>query len=276
MCTLDEQRWIFPTTHKTWKHKKLERVTRNTFREVNMPQRDVLILAMTKMLSGICTAGFTAESDPVSGLQWVRPVKEFGTLLLGDMTDAEGRVIQCFDVVSLNLKTPRPDPPHMEDWIVDFIHRRPQLLRRLEGERRARFLARTLDHAPEDVLIHHTRSLCLVKPDHLWARFERDAYSGKYQARLGFVAGDIRHPDANSPRGVPVTDMKWRALGRTWLGEGSGQLDLDEAALKARLNADEIYLVVGLSRPYKGKMWLMVVGVHVVPDYEMEIDYDNP
>ena len=241
-----------------------------------MPHQDILILAMTKMLSGICTAGLTTEPDPVSGFKWVRPVKEHGTLLPGDMTDADGRVVQCFDVVSLNLKRPRPDPPHTEDWITDFIYHRPRLLRRLEGERRVHFLARYVDRAPEDVLVHHTRSLCLVRPDQLWGRFELDPYSGKYQARLGFTVGDIEHPRAGSPRGVPVTDMKWRALGRTWLSEGGGQLDLDEDALKTRLHADDIYLALGLSRTYEGRAWLLVVGVHVIPDYEIEIDYNNP
>ena len=43
---------------------------------------------MTKMLSGICTAGVTRDPDPVSGLRWVRPVREFGSLLPGDMTCA--------------------------------------------------------------------------------------------------------------------------------------------------------------------------------------------
>lgn len=240
-----------------------------------MSRQDVLVLAMTKMLSGICTAGFTTESDPVSGLKWVRPVKEHGTLLLGDMTDADGRVVQCFDVVSLNLKQPRPDPPHAEDWITDFIYQRPRLRRRLEGDRRANFLAEHLDQAPEDILVHQTRSLCLAKPDEVWAHFELDSYSGKYQARLGFTIGDIEHPRANSPRGVSVTDMKWRALGREWLGDAGGDLELDEPALKDRLNVDDIYLALGLSRTYDGKVWLLVVGVHVVPDYDIEIDYEH-
>ena len=67
-----------------------------------MPRTEVLILAMTKMLSGICTAGFVNDRDPVTGLRWVRPVREFGTLLPGDMTDADGHLVQCCDVVELN------------------------------------------------------------------------------------------------------------------------------------------------------------------------------
>ena len=115
-----------------------------------MAQQEVLILAMTNMLSGICVAGFTHERDPVTRLRWVRPTREFDTVLPGDMTDASGRLMQCGDVVELNLLRPRPDPPHVEDWLADFADPPPRLLRRLEGPRRATFLARHLDRAPED------------------------------------------------------------------------------------------------------------------------------
>ena len=234
-----------------------------------MPPQQVLILAITKMLSGICVAGFTPEPDPVTGLRWVRPVRDFDTIQPGDMTDADGRLTQCSDVVELNLLAPRPDPPHTEDWLTDFVRHRPRLLRRLEGEKRARFFAKYLDRAPEDVLIYHTRSLCLVQPEWVKAHFSLDTYSGKYEARLTFVlAGDANHPRATSKRGVPVTDLKWRALGRAWLGEKGGLLTLDHETLCERLNAQAIYLAIGLSRNWQGEYWPLVVGVHVVPDYE--------
>jgi len=241
-----------------------------------MPAQQVLIMAMTKMLAGVCTAGFTREPDPVSGLRWVRPVREHSSLLLGDLTDADGRVVQMDDVVELHLQKARPNPPHTEDQIADFIYHRPRLLRRLEGERRARFLAEHLDQAPQDVLgPNPTRSLCLVRPDRLWARFDLDPYSFKYQARIGFTLTGLQHAYANAPRGVPCTDLKWRALGRAWLGRGGGELLLDDVALRQRLAADDVYLSLGLSRGYQDKLWLMVIGVHVVPDYQVEIDYDD-
>ena len=228
------------------------------------------------MRSGICTAGFASEADPVTGLRWVRPVREFDTVLPGDMADASGRLVQCSEVVELNLLAPRPDLPHVEDWITDFVHHRPRLLRRLEGQKRARFFARYLDRAPEEVLIHHTRSLCLVQPEQVWAHFSLDRYSGKYEARMGFVlAGNANHPRAAARRGVSVTDLKWQALGRDWLGEGSSSLMLDHDALLDRLDAEALYLAVGLSRPWQGEYWPLVVGAHVVPDYEAEIDAND-
>lgn len=235
-----------------------------------MPLQEVLILAMSRMLSGICTAGLAREPDPVTGLRWVRPVREFGALQPGDVTDADGRLAQCGDVVELNLLKPRPDPPHVEDWLTDFVRHRPRLLRRLEGERRASFFARYLDHAPEDVLVYHTRSLCLVQPEQMWASFSLDRYSGKYETRMGFVlAGDANHPQATGQRGVSVTDLKWQALGRAWLGKESSRLTMKHEELWERLNAQALYLTVGLSRSWQGEYWPLVVGVHVVPDYEV-------
>jgi len=234
-----------------------------------MPVRQVLILAMSRMRSGICTAGMTTERDTVTGLRWVRPVRDFDTLLPGDMTDANGRFLQCSDVVELNLISPRPVSPHVEDWVTDFIRCRPRLARRLEGERRASFFARHLDPAPEDMLTHHARSLCLVKPDYVQAHFSLDTFSGKYEARMSFaVPGDITRTN------VAVTDLKWHALGREQLGN-CGQLTLEHATLMERLHADAIYLALGLSRSYQGQYWPLVVGVHVIPDYDAAIDLEQ-
>jgi len=234
-----------------------------------MPVQEILILAMSRMRSGICAAGMTTERDTVTSLRWVRPVREFDTLLPGDLADPDGRLFQCSDVIELSLVSPRPDPPHVEDWVTDFIRCRPRLARRLEGERRADFFTRHLDHAPEDVLVRQTRSLCLVKPEYVSASFSLDAYSGKYEARMS-----VALPHDMARTNVSVTDLKWRALGRTWLGNG-GQLALEHSDLVERLGADAIYLALGLSRNYQGQFWPLVVGVHVVPDYDAAIDLNR-
>ena len=240
-----------------------------------MPRQEVLILAVTKMLSGVCTAGMTTERAPVTGLKWVRPVKDFGTLLLGDLTDRRGTVIRSFDVVELQLVKPHTDPPHVEDWVTDFVRHRPRIVRRLEGERRADFLSKYLDENPHEVLARHSRSLCLVKPDQVKASFGLDAYSGKYEARLAFSLDAEAYPGSMRKGGLPVTDVKWRALGREWLGDSGGRLNCEEGHLRDRLGVEDFYLTLGLSRSYQGEYWLLVLGVHTVPDYEVEIDYDN-
>jgi hypothetical protein len=241
-----------------------------------MAAQEILILAVTQMLSGVCTAGFSTQPDPTTHLSWVRPVKDFGSLLLGDLTDPSGRVLRSDDVVELCLQEHRPNPPHVEDWVTDFIFQRPCLLRRLEGEKRARFLAAHLDKQPEEVLgSKPTRSLCLIRPDDLWASFSLDPYSHKFEARMGFALSSVHHGRANSSKGVPVTDLKWRALGRKWLGHKHNELRFNRTALCERLQIAEVFLALGLSREFQGQAWLLVIGVHVVPDYQVEIDYKN-
>ncbi|MHB0877365.1 MAG: dual OB domain-containing protein [Anaerolineae bacterium] len=243
----------------------------------------MLIMAMSKMKGGICTAGFATESDPVTGLRWVRPLRRYDTLLAEDMcmprpfsSDGGGGLARCFDVLDVSLVRPCPEPPHVEDWVADFVRHRPRLLRRVEGERRAEFLAAHLDRAPEQVLIDNTRSLCLVQPELVWATFRLDGYSGKYEARLGFrLPGTANHRRAQSERGVSATNVRWRALGRMWLGQSGGSLQLDQGELMARLDARSLYLTVGLSRLYQGEYWPLVVGVHAVPDFGVEVNPDN-
>jgi hypothetical protein len=76
-------------------------------------------------------------------------------------------------------------------------------------------------------------------------------------------------------RGVSVTDLKWRALGRRWLGSGGEFLELSQDGLLTRLNAEALYLTVGLSRKWQGEYWPLVHAVHVVPDYAIMIDPTN-
>ncbi len=238
-----------------------------------MPTQEILIMAVTEMLSGVCTAGYVHDAQVRGQVRWVRPVKEHDTLLVGDIADAQGRVIRCADVVVLDLQKPRPMVPHVEDWVADFIHHRPRVLRRLEGERREAFLSQHLDPAPAEVIEQHRRSLCLIHPDNVWAFFRHDPYTAKYEARIGFELSGTQHPKASAPRGVPVTDLAWRAQGRRWLSSEGGTLQLDRAELLQRLGAQDIYLVLGLSRVYQGDYWLMVIGVHPVPDYFIDINY---
>jgi len=230
----------------------------------------VVLLAVTKMLSGFCVGGISLSSG-----KWIRPVKEFGTILLGDIryppagqdleSRAAGQYMRMFDVVELALLKARPSAPHIEDWIADFVRTRPKLIGRLVSKREA-FLER---YAEKDAgwlaCPKPPRSLALVGPCRIEGFFRRDAYSRKFEARLGIEGGPL----------YPVTDLKWRALGRTLVPDG-GELAFDTPALAEKLGARAMYLSFGLSRLHEGRYWPLVVGVHAVPDYEAQIDYSEP
>jgi hypothetical protein len=239
---------------------------------------EMLILAVSRMRGGVCVAGMTGEPAPASGLRWVRPVKAHGHLLLGDIryersargssaggSHVEAALMRLGDVVAWRMGAARPSAPHIEDVLVDPVRERARLLRHHDSLHRAQFCAGHLDRSPDDVLLHETRSLCLLRPTAVRAIWSHDSYSGHYEARMAFQTTGF----STEPRGVPVTDVAWRALGRTWLA-GDARLELDDVALRERVG--EIYLAVGRGRAFEGRRWLLVVGVHAEQLPEVEID----
>jgi len=237
--------------------------------------QEILILAVTRMTGGVCLAGMAAESHPATGLRWVRPVREHGHVLLGDITTVQGQVLRPFDVAEFALLRHTPEPPHVEDWTADFVRHRPRVVRALEGERRAAFLQRHLDRAPTEVIESQQRSLCLLRPELLTGRFTLDAYTGRFDARIAFMLAGKTYAGQRGSGGLPVTDLRWRAMGRAWLGNAGGAATFDATDLEQRLGVQELYLTIGLARLYEGRCWPMVVGVHAVPDLQITVDYDD-
>jgi hypothetical protein len=242
----------------------------------------LVILAVTAMRTGVCIAGVRRDAPSV----WVRPVREFGTVTLGDITypsanpgqTGERRVMRPFDIVEITLDARHPEPPFVEDWVCDFSRHRPRLLGTLDMAERLAFL-QAASAAPESIWSGHDRSLGACVADDLAATFSHDEYAGKYEARLSFSG----QPTATSS--LPCTDLKWRRLGRALLAmEGASSaeqqvrtLSLSSQELRQALAGSEraIWLALGLTRELHGRRWPLVVGVHTVPDYEATVDYST-
>ena len=82
-------------------------------------------------------------------------------------------------------------------------------------------------------------------------------------------------PAPRGNAGHPVTDLRWRALGRRLLPKEGGALALTADGLREAAGGEPLYLSVGLSRSFQDQMWPMVVGVHCLPDYEASVDPAN-
>jgi putative nucleic acid modification protein with dual OB domain len=239
----------------------------------------LVILAVTAMRTGVCIAGVRQDAPSV----WMRPVREFGTVSLGDITypgqAEQRRVMRPFDIVEFTLDAHRPEPPFAEDWVCDFSRHRPRLLGTLAEDERLTLLQAALAE-PESVWSGHDRSLGACVADNLCATFSHDEYAGKYEARLSFGG----QPTATSS--LPCTDLKWRAFGRALLAkEGASStsqqvstLSLTNQELRQALEVGEraIWLALGLTRELHGRRWPLVVGVHTIPDYEATVDYSTP
>jgi hypothetical protein len=238
------------------------------------------MLAVTVMKTGVCIAGVRPDAPGA----WIRPVREFGAVLLGDITypaaggsspSAPRRVMRPFDLVELTLGRAQPDPPHVEDYICDFVHARPRLIGSVPEEKRAALLMGVAS-TPEAIWRQHSRSLGALAVSDLTATFTLDTYTGKYEARVAFPG---LPPGAQS---APCTDLKWRALGRRLLAaegsaggeDGARTLTLAGDRLRAALGgAREFWIVMGTTRAYNGQHWPLIVGVHTLPDYEADVDY---
>jgi hypothetical protein len=240
------------------------------------------VLAVTMMKTGVCIAGVRPDAPAT----WIRPTREFGSVLLGDITyptlsggsgrSPARRVMRLFDLVEFTLGRAHPELPHVEDWTCDFAHQRPRLLGTVPEDERATLLdAASAD--PAALWVRETRSLATLAVADLTATFRQDTYSGKYEARLTFPG---LPPGAAS---APCTDLKWRALGRRLLAADGAPAPTDGAVRTLTLDGDALWqalggtarcwLALGTTRAYDGRHWPLIVGVHTLPDYAAEVDY---
>lgn len=233
-------------------------------------KQEVVLLAVTKMRAGFCLAGIV----PGSG-RWVRPVKDFGILQSGDILYPDRSPLSVFDRVALTCSKPRPQLPHTEDWICDFVRARPERMASLVDEARSLFLRTHAETDVTPVVSRFERSLLLASvpdPDELIVSFTLDAATGKLDARLACSALSLT-------ASVPVTDLRWRALGRKLLTEQqvpSLHQSITSFFTERGVNVEQVYLALGLSREFEGRLWPLVVGVHCIPDFTVPLDLRQP
>ncbi len=219
----------------------------------------LVVLAVTKMRAGFCVAGI----DPATG-GWVRPVKDFGSLRLGDISYRDRTPIRPLDKVTLDLVRPRPSPPHVEDWQCDFLRRPPDRAGTVADDELAAALDEWAEPDADAVLARHERSLALVRAAPFALTSDLDAATGRLDVRLDC-------PELGLAR-TPVTDLRARALARQGLiGESATSADLE-----GRFGVARWFVAVGLSREFDGRIWPLVVGLHAVPGIPVTVDYARP
>jgi hypothetical protein len=235
--------------------------------------KDITTLAITKMRGGVCTAGIDD-----AGL-WVRPVRPAPeqpwrtsgatdhSLLPIDFFHGGKSHLVNLAVTRLYLTKQAPDPPHVEDWIID-PRKKPELLRKLSPAEQQDFLSSHAESGISRLLPAHTASLCLVRPHRFSFLFRVAPTGDDVSVRSSFYAA------GDEIRDIACTDLRMRALGRSLLVGKSyeAEFTLSDEDFRRRGKA-ETYLAVGLSRLYQGKHWPLIVGVHSIPELDVEIDY---
>ncbi|HEX6287814.1 MAG TPA: hypothetical protein VFZ66_01415 [Herpetosiphonaceae bacterium] len=203
----------------------------------------------------------TTQPDPITGLRWIRPIKANGPVTVDDVRYEDGTLIRLGDVVQLEVLQPQPEPPFVENMIVDWNQGPPAFIRELTDARRQAFFPKHIDPAPIEVLGRQPqRSVCLVRPDTVEALFSYDEEAQRFEARLMPRIGRLY-----SEEGVPVFDPYWRKWGQQQLSEEEYR-EIDHDTLHGIVG--EIYLVLGLGA--RGRP--QVIGVHTIPAYQLDPD----
>ncbi|MDP2908086.1 MAG: hypothetical protein Q8O03_09220, partial [Nanoarchaeota archaeon] len=75
---------------------------------------------------------------------------------------------------------------------------------------------------------------------------------------------------------LSCTELKFRAFAKDLLKKRKlTSLRLTGNELKEILKFDKIFVAIGLTGKFRDEYWPMVIGLHTVPDYKQEVDYDN-
>lgn len=228
---------------------------------------EILITEVTRMHNGrVCIAGLNKN------LCSIRPDLRNGideSFLYHDnkILIRPGAVLKMF-------LTPIPKlmPPHIEDhhW-HDPYH--VEFLRTVAPDKWKNVLERTVHPSVEAVFgceihaqkniragIEGSRSLGTIRPQEikwLWHGEHHD----REQYRLHFV--DHTGVDYH----VPINDLNFLYYIKWLQKEKEYPYPKINAILKRRFNESEIWLRLGLTRPFENWCWIQVTGIYTFPDY---------
>src|SRR5215469_2290847 len=175
---------------------------------------EITTLAITKMHGGVCTAGIDEAG------RWVRPVRhqqeqalrgtsatDYSLLPIDFFHGGKSHLVNL-GVTRFYLTKHAPNPPHIEDWIIDS-RTKPELLKKLSPPEQQEFLGSHVEPGLSRLLPDAEGSLCLIRPNHFSFLF-RAAPSGDYvSVRSTFTVG------RDSLSDIACTDLRMRALGRS-------------------------------------------------------------
>lgn len=226
---------------------------------------DVLVLGIARVKTNYSLVGMTTEPDPITGLRWVRPIKQGLPLTRDDLHYEDGQPIRLGDVVQFDLVQPQSTPPYIENVVGNWEAGPPLFIRDLTEARRAAFFPKHIDPDPLAVLGRQPqRSICLVKPSAVEAIFSYDEEIERFEARLILTIETASKP-LRSEDGIPVFDPFWLAWCRGQLGDKEFD-QIDHPTLQALVG--EVYVTLSLNA--RGRV--QVVGVHSVPNYTLIVD----
>lgn len=231
--------------------------------------QDILITDLTQMAGDrVCIAGLNYD------LQSIRPHPSFGEITSRHLVHSKF-VVRPRAVVQVFL-TAKDDnvAPHVEDhrWDIDTGIK---YLRFANEDNWKSVLTRTtassvtdifetgFDHNKNILPDRAKRSLGTLKPKSI-SRLEYqvlEQHNHKQAFYMSFVDASDTHYDH-----IPVTDLALRRLIVSEIRSGESTKEVCYKLLQ-QWNEADVWLRLGLGRPWEGRCWLQVNGVYTFPDY---------
>jgi len=236
---------------------------------------ELAILAVTKRYGGVCIAGIDKT------LKWIRPTKE-KELNLEDIHLSNGNYISIGKVYNFNFTKHSPVECQTENYIINEDEKILNFKTLTESQRQKLFSRLSenslvtsnpsLDIA--QILKNRNRSLILLGPVNI------ESVSILMNPRINSKLDSIQIKGQNNVINLPCTDLKFRAFAKNLLKKrNENSLTLNGSEFKDLIKYDQIFLAIGLTLKHKtgGGLednWPMIIGVHTIPDYEQEVDYN--
>lgn len=239
-------------------------------------RKKVIITDLSRMkgdrvcIFGIDEKGRAIRPDiPYSGIRESYLLNEEGQLIIKPFVEIEFGFIGPLP----------PKPPHTEDWEINTRYK-PRLIRDLTEDEKKEFLERILYRSVKEIfgaVTHNNqyidegegkRSLGTIKvKEVLYVKYSMKG-EGKYEYRIKFL--DMSGAIYN----LPITDCAFRNYCAGQRTESPMSLGSIGAGLQQRFNQVDIFLRVGLARPFEkmyNRCYLQVSGIHTFPDYTKEL-----
>jgi len=235
-----------------------------------METTTLIITDVTRMKTPrVCVAGVTEEG------RTIRPVFPYGNIEENWLYENGQAIIRPFAKVILHMVTPRPNPPHCEDWVIQ-PENRIFLGLQSEGEKKA-FLTKIADPCVEEIFGAEMQ----VRPGHFIRENEGCRSLGTVHARIvtrvilrendGKLDYRIEFVDESGcVYELPVTDLSFRYFVDHKRAEISSPNRV-ASNLVQQFHQGDVFLRIGLTRPtwkeHPHCCFLQVNGIYTFPDY---------
>jgi len=231
---------------------------------------DVVILAVTRLSSGVCVAGITDNG------KWIRPTrpnynKTWRQLEFDDCKNTNSDwIVKKGNIVRMDIREHIPSGFHTEDYLIGS--QKPELLKTL-SEKEYVSICEEYSEKSVSVLeqVNSQRSLMLVRPEEITAfSFQHETNrKGKdsFVPRCTFKSGNLWENN------IGITDAEWRSFSRQYAKEHSKKIVCSKEVFDA-LGTQQCWFTIGKNM-VESNEYLLVVGIHLFPIQNFAMDFDR-